>query len=616
MVIRLTRLSAVPTISAFPGRCAARLFLWALLALTGAAPAADLMAPFTLRQNSNDWWMVAPDGRKFFSLGICMVTPGVSREAFDPENPAYAFWQAYPTETAWADGTLDRLQRWGFTTVGAWSDTPRLRASTNMLRGLTPVLHLGSTVGAPWWDMWDEKIIQRMDDVAREQILAVRDDPHLIGYYTDNEMGWWNATLFHMALEQSAASGQRQRLLKLLREAYADDWSKLCGDFEPEFAASWSELEQRGQLWLRPGTDGIRVMRRFLAVVADRYYQITHDLIRKYDQRALILGDRYQSFYYPEVARAAAPYVDAISSNLNANWNDGTFVRFYLDTMNALTRKPIIISEFYMAAMQNRTGNRNNHGVFPLVETQKERAAGAIATLRQLARSPYVVGADWFQYYDEPRHGREDGENYNFGLVDIEDRIYETLTTALKSLKLDDIKSRPHPPRATATNGIPSAPSDPFADYTSREILRGWDRERGFVPCATEFPMSDLYICWNSKAIYLGIHSYDVVEDAYYRNKSVPKIDRALWSVNVEGASIQARIGAEREPMVNDTEVRIEGQSGLNLNVHTIAIMEIPAKRFGKKRFERGDTIHLDTALTTHGRAYRYEWKGDFQLAR
>src|SRR5205085_12422163 len=102
------------------------------------------------------------------------------------------------------------------------------------------------------------------------------------------------------------------------------------------------------------------VMRRLLEMVAARYYQLAHDIIRKYDSRALILGDRYQSFYYPEVARAARPYVDAISSNLNANWNDGTFVRSYLQTLYALTGKPVLISEFYMAAAQNRSGNKNS----------------------------------------------------------------------------------------------------------------------------------------------------------------------------------------------------------------------------------------------------------------
>ena len=112
--------------------------------------------------------------------------------------------------------------------------------------------------------------------------------------------------------------------------------------------------------------------------------------------------------------------------NLNAAWNDGTFPRFYLDTLHALSGKPVIVSEFYMAAQQNRSGNKNDSSTFPAVTTQKERAAGFRNTVDALARIPYVVGADWFQYYDEPTHGRIDGEDYDFGLVDIHDRALRT----------------------------------------------------------------------------------------------------------------------------------------------------------------------------------------------
>ncbi len=47
----------------------------------------------------------------------------------------------------------------------------------------------------------------------------------------------------------------------------------------------------------------------------------------------MILGDRYQSFYYPEVARASARRVDAASSNLSTSWNDSAFARFCLDPL-------------------------------------------------------------------------------------------------------------------------------------------------------------------------------------------------------------------------------------------------------------------------------------------
>jgi hypothetical protein len=571
--------------------------------------------PFILQQTNSAWWLASPEGQRFFSVGVCLVTRGASRESFDRDNPGYASWQHYADDRAWADATLRRLRNWNFTTIGAWSHHRVLLQSSNMLAGLTPVLHVGSTAGAPWWDMWDEKIIQRMDDVAREQILAVRDDPRLLGYYTDNEMGWWNATLFHMALEQAPTSGQRQRLLKLLREHYANDWQKLLEDFEPAIANSFDELEQRGQLWLKPGGRGVPVMRRFLALVASRYYQLTHDIIRKYDRRALILGDRYQSFYYPEVAQAAAPYVDAISSNLNSHWNDGSFARFHFDTLHALTGKPVFVSEIYMSATENRSGNRNNHGLFPVVPTQRERAAGLRTTLRSLAQLPYVVGADWFQYFDEPRHGRDDGENFNFGLVDIHDRPYEELTRVFAAAELTGLKSRPAAPRADASAGVPRAPRNPLDHSASTQAMRYWDRERGFVKPSSPCAMADLYLCWSPKALYVGLYAYDIIEEAYYRGKSVPKNERAVWTVQAAGGEpIRARIGSGREGIASDPEVRLENVSGVNLNVRNIAILELPARKLGKQRLRSGDTLDLSSTFLTHGQAYRMEWRGTFTL--
>lgn len=595
-----------------------RLALSLLLACVPWAHAATdfpLNPPFSIRQEASGWWLVSPQGQPFYSLGVCVVNQGLARDKFDPENPGYAAWQHYPDPPAWADASLRRLKSWGFTTIGAWSDHKTLRRSKEQTLWLTPVLHIGSTAGAPWWDMWDPKIIRRMDDVAREQILAVRDDPRLLGYYTDNELGWWNATLFKMTLEQAPSSGQRKRLIQLLRETYQNDWNKLLKDFEPVNADSWSGLQRCGLLYLKPGGDGVKLMRRFLGLVAERYYQLAHDIIRKYDRRALILGDRYQSFYYPEVARAAARYVDAVSSNLNANWDDGTFLRSYLDTLHDLTGKPILISEIYLAAAENRSGNRNNQGVYPVVATQPQRAAAVRNTLTGLLQLPYVIGIDWFQYSDEPTHGREDGENFNFGLVDIHDRPYEEVTAAFAALTADPLKASPVTTRPDASAGVPSAPDDPLVQFELTRALKHWDRERGFVKPASAYPLADLYICWSPQAIYLGLYALEFVEDAYYQNRSVPKGDRPVWLVQVNGQEpVRARIGAGREPLVNDPTVRVENLSGLNLNVRNVAFMELTARRLGKDRFQAGDTIELSSTLLSHGQAYRVEWKGKFAL--
>ena len=55
--------------------------------------------------------------------------------------------------------------------------------------------------------------------------------------------------------------------------------------------------------------------REELFKMAQRYYQVTHDAIRRYDSKHLILGDRYEiNAPLPvEVVQAAKPYVDVLS---------------------------------------------------------------------------------------------------------------------------------------------------------------------------------------------------------------------------------------------------------------------------------------------------------------
>ena len=574
--------------------------------------------PFSIEQREGRAWLVRPEGRQFFSFWVCCVNQGDSAASFDASNPSYAASQHYATGGQWVERTLNRLKAWGVTTIGAWSDFASLRQSTQPDLVFTPVLHIGSTAGAPWWDMWDPKVVERMDQIARPQILALRDDPRLLGYYTDNELGWWEATLFKMTLEQTASSDQRRRLIDLLRASYHSRWDELLKDFEPEAADDWNDLEQRGMLYLRPGGQGIRVMRRYLGLLAERYYSLVHEIIRKYDHRALILGDRYQSFFYPEVAQASARYVDAVSSNLNAGWSDGSFPRFYLETLHALTRKPILVSEFYMAARDNRSGNRNNHGVFPVAQTQKERARGALRQLRSLLALPWVIGADWFQYYDEPTHGRYDGENFNFGLVDVNDQPYSELTTAFGAVDLSAIKSKPAPSRLDATLGVPPAPHQPMGQFEPTRALLHWDRERGFVPPCSELPQADMYICWDPQSIYLGLYAQDPIEDAFYRGRIVPKNDRAEWIIAIVGSNspVRARLGAGLEPLVNHPSVGIVNLSGLNLNVRNIAAMALPARLFGKTRFHSGDAVEFSATLYGHLQSYRVDWKGTFRLAK
>lgn len=571
----------------------------------------------TVREDSNGWWLISPAGERFFSLGICVFDQGSDRQSYDPARPSYAAWKHYDSAGAWAASNVKRLKSWGFTTIGGWSDFKTVEQTRDHGLWTTPVVSLGARSGAPWFDMWDEKVVRRINEIAEETISPLRGNPRVIGYYSDNELGWWNAILWNMTLQQPSSSGQRQRLVRVVRESYADDWTALTKDFEPRNAENWDELNRGGELWLRPGGNGIRAMRRFLGTVAERYYQVMHDAIRKVDADTLYLGDRYQSFYYPEVALGARRHVDVISTNLNASWNDGTFLSSYLDTLHNLTGKPVIISEFYMSAAENSSGNRNKVGGFPIVATQRERRDALANTLSSMARLPYVVGADWFQYYDEPPHGRKkDGEDYNFGLIDIHDRPYPEVTTAFADANLTSMKSAGSPRSSDATAGVPPAPADPLGEFQPTIALKSWNRKRGFIPPATKNPTGDLYICWSPKALYLATIVIDIAEPDYYKDGEIPDTDRSKWTIQLDDQSpMNARVGAGKKPAIDKSTVRIASLSGTYHDVRCITAIELPAAQFGKKRFSSGDRVKLTSTFDTFARAASMKWEGEFVLA-
>src|SRR5688572_4890171 len=77
---------------------------------------------FTIQERNGVQWLVRPDGEYFFSLGVCCVDQGASREKYETQNPAYGGWRHYSDSNEWASATAKRLKSWGFSTIGGWSD--------------------------------------------------------------------------------------------------------------------------------------------------------------------------------------------------------------------------------------------------------------------------------------------------------------------------------------------------------------------------------------------------------------------------------------------------------------------------------------------------------------
>ena len=264
---------------------------------------------------------------------------------------------------------------------------------------------------------------------------------------------------------------------------------------------------------MRPGGGGIHVVREWCGLVARHYYQFASRAIHAADPDALYFGDRLPIYYDPAAVRAMAPYVDAIATNYNVDAGDGWIADYYFDGLRKLSGgKPVLVSEWFFAARHNRTGNRNN-GHLMTVDTQAERAAGAAAATENFAAIPELIGLHWFQYYDHPKGGRPDGEDYDFGLVDINDEPYRRLTAALALA--NRYAAEIHAEAAAAAPlGRGGEFVVPHAEIELRaHSLADWPKPASLLPRLVASPgaveFGEIYLSWSGRGLQLATIGQD-----------------------------------------------------------------------------------------------------------
>jgi hypothetical protein len=269
-----------------------RQFVRRVALLAGALPFVDpvLWAAerrgrfFTVGQRGGRWWLITPEGRPFFSLGLNHIDPSPLRY---PENgDLWARKYGNSMEHWLKRAVAPDLKAWGFNSVG-WTQEVVTRGSTNHRHSRAFTFEEYQWLGLPYchqlpfadfhqWenetrypDFASKEFTEWCDYVAREHCARMAGDPKLIGYF------------------------------------YID-----C----PTWIHARPENRWRGPLF-DPEKLKNESGRKELFELATRYYRVTHDAIRRYDRNHLILGDRYEANapIAEEVVRAALPFVDVLS---------------------------------------------------------------------------------------------------------------------------------------------------------------------------------------------------------------------------------------------------------------------------------------------------------------
>jgi hypothetical protein len=487
---------------------------------------------FRLSCESNDWgltvekgvhWFLPPNGKKFYGSGVNGVDAGPPPEDIEG-RPAYYLWNLYASTDLWAANIRERLVKWGFNHLGAWSFCEEKIGLPYIAN-----LDLGRLSEALWFDAFDPALPIRVKECAERLTAPHRQRGLRIGYFPDNEVGWWNGALFEFYLSKGWQNHTKQLLWQLLHDRYEGEWQELLRDWVPsgKIDGFQSLRNAAAALKMRPGGAGIKLINKFTYLCAERYYKLVHDALRAVDSGALIFSDRLPIYYSQDAVRAMAQYVDVIAVNYDLDGPDGWVAHYFFEGLAALADKPVLVSEFFCAAMENRSGNKNA-GHLLKVPTQIERAIVVQQAQQNFARCPNIIGTHWFQYYDEPQGGRADGEDYNMGLVDIYDQPYEEVVAAFQ--RTNSLLPRLH---AQSSRSRPRVDDAPFVTVprASRMIdvtdasLTDWDKDgtlmRGFAAEPPHVPFADIYLTWNPNGLYLATIGMDYMnpEDVFYEDK-------------------------------------------------------------------------------------------------
>lgn len=346
-------------------------------------------------------------------------------------------------EKRWATQTLDRLQAWGFNTIGNWS-APTLGDADRVPYTL-PLSIVGDytsiSTGTDWWGGMPDPFDPRFA-MATERAVAIaardhRDDPWLIGYYADNELAWAGPgddpksryALAYGTLKMTTDVPAKRAFLKQLRDKYRNQagLSKAWGIDLP----AWELMEDPGFVPPLPNPEHPEIeadFKYFQKVFADTYFKTISDSLKWHAPNQLLLGGRF-AISTPEAVESCAQYCDVLSFNMYTLQPQAGYDFAKLRSLD----KPVLITEFNFGS-----ADRGPFwgGVTQLAK-EEDRGPAYANFLKQAMNEPSIVGVHWFQYLDQPVTGRLlDGENGHFGLVGITDLPFQGFVDSVRKSNL------------------------------------------------------------------------------------------------------------------------------------------------------------------------------------
>jgi len=410
---------------------------------------------FKTYNDGKRWWLTDPDGYAFFSAGLDQVMVDTSAAYGLLEN-ALSFLPPQESEFAeiysqsnwtnqklinylaanfirtfgsdgwrdkWSTIALSIMRRLRFNTVGNWSEWEYAQKA-----GFPYVIPMNFNpsrvreIYRDFPDVFDSGFMADADEYAL-LLKEVSDDPALIGYFMMNEPQWAFSSEPPAVgmMFNTPECETRKALVEFIRSKYrtdaalSDSWKVRTG-FDAISSGAWKTPFSESALG---------DLKEFSSIMVEKYFTTLSEACRKIDPNHLNLGIRYAGVPPDWVVKGMKSF-DVFSTN---SYSDKV-PREFTDKINNLLGIPTIIGEWHFGALDV---GLPFSGIGHLKD-QKDRAKAYRIYFEDAAANPNCIGVHWYTLYDESALGRDDGEAYNIGFLDVCNKPYDELcSSAIKS---------------------------------------------------------------------------------------------------------------------------------------------------------------------------------------
>ena len=377
---------------------------------------------FRTEKIAGRWWIIDPEGYPYLDRSVVELRMGNS------ERQQQALTKRFGDKEAWLKQTTALLHDNGFTGAGCWSDAELIRSPQTPLVytvNISPMQTVreahrkragGKYRNAGWQGFENDLVLvfdpefEKIADQSARQLARYKEDPYLLGYFTDNELPWKDDALIrHLIYLPPTDPGY----------VAAKQWL----DARKGRAATVADVTAKDQ-------------EDFNAFYFERYVSIVSQAIKRYDPNHMYLGCRFnqetEELDNSAIFRVAGRYMDVVSINHYRKWEPDQKT---LAKWGQWSGRPFFITEWYIKGEDS--GLPNNTGAGWLVRTQKERGLFYQNFCLELLKSPHCVGWQWFKYQDnDPENLQTDPSNRdsNKGIVNAMYEPYDDLLGQMKEL--------------------------------------------------------------------------------------------------------------------------------------------------------------------------------------